>query len=44
MSFRELLKKLDQDNLETMYDPFPLGEENLPDIFLTATPQMMKDF
>ena len=42
--FKDIVKDLDYNNNETRLVPFPLDDGELPDIFLTATPQMMANF
>ena len=42
--FKDIVKELDNNDNETRYLPFPLEDQELPDIFMTSTPQMMANF
>ena len=44
IEFKEILKQLDYQKNETRYMPLPLADDELPDIFLTASPSMIKNF
>ena len=41
---KDIIKDLDYNNNETRLIPFPLEDNQLPDILMTSTPKMIADF
>ena len=44
VEFKEILQQLDHQKHETRYLPFPLQDGDLPDTFITASPEMIANF
>ena len=44
VELKEIIADLEYRNHETRYLPFPLQDGDLPDIFLTASPEMIESF
>ena len=43
-SFKEMVATLDEKRYESRFNPFPLEEKQIPNLFITASPKMIKNF
>ena len=43
-SFKEMVATLDEKRYESRFNPFPLEEKEIPNLFITVSPKMIKNF
>jgi len=44
LTFAQAVEQLDSNRFESRFDPFPLVDKQIPDLFVTSSQQMLQNF